>query len=129
MKKIIITSIFVLAAAAVGVYFYVYQSHRDISSEKADFSVSISTLQKEFNNNDSVFNSKYADKTIEIYGKTTTIDVTNHSIVIDDKATIIFTDTILQNITLQEDIKIKGRYVGYDDLLEEFTIDQATIVK
>lgn len=129
MKKIVITSVFVLVAAAVAIYFYVYKSHRDISSEKADFSTSISQLKKEFSDNDSIFNSKYADKTIEIYGKTTTIDLANHSIVIDDKATVIFTDTILQNITLQEDIKIKGRYVGYDDLLEEFTIDQATIVK
>ena len=129
MKKIIITSIFVLAAAAVGTYFYVNQGHRDISSEKAAFSISISDLQKEFNDNDSIFNSKYADKTIEIYGKTTSIDVLNYSILIDDKATVIFADTILPNITLEKDIKIKGRYVGYDDLLEEFTIDQATIVK
>lgn len=129
MKKIIIISVVVLSIVALALYFYAYQEHRDISTEKADFSVSISALQKEFNDNDSLFNSKYADKTIEIYGKTSAIDVPNHTIVIDEKATVVFTDTILENVALQKEIKIKGRYVGYDDLLEEFTIDQATIVK
>lgn len=129
MKKIIIASILVLTIAGVSVYFYIYKSHRDISSEKADFSVTISSLQNEFNDSDSLFNAKYADRTIEIYGKTTALDVLNHTIVIDDKASIIFEDTILKDISIYKNIKVKGRYVGYDDLLEEFTVDQAVLVK
>lgn len=128
MKKIIITSFVILIIVAISVYFYTYQEHRDISSENADFSISTFALQQEFQANDSLFNDKYVDKTIEIYGKTSNVDLIHHTIVIDNKTVVVLKDSIVKNIKLEEDIKIKGRYVGYDDLLEEFKFDQAIIV-
>ena len=129
MKKIIVISLIILVIAAIGLYFYTYKEHRDIAKESVAFSISTQALQKEFNENDSLFNLKYADKTIEIYGKTSDVDVSNHTIIIDGKVEVVLVDTIMKNIELSKDVKIKGRYVGYDDLLEEFKMDQATLVK
>ena len=128
MKKIIGISFVILVIVAIGLYFYTYKDHRDIASEEVSFSISTKALQDEFNENDSLFNLKYADKTIEIYGKTSDVDVSNHTIIIDGKVEVVLVDTIMKNIELSKDVKIKGRYVGYDDLLEEFKFDQAVIV-
>ena len=129
MKKIIVISLIILVIAAIGLYFYTYKEHRDIAKESVAFSISTQALQKEFNENDSLFNLKYADKTIEIYGKTSDVDVSNHTIIIDGKVEVVLMDTIIKNIEVSKEVKIKGRYVGYDDLLEEFKMDQATLVK
>ena len=128
MKKIIII-VSVLVLAAVGLYFYTYQGHRDISSEKAAYTLTLSQLQNEFATNDSLFNAKYADKTIEIYGKITAVDLKNNAVMLDEKIAVNFLDSISATIQVSDSTYIKGRYVGFDDLLEEFKLDQAIIVK
>lgn len=128
MKKIIII-IVVLVVAAVAIYFYTYQSHRDIASEEANYSLTLSQIQNDFKANDSLFNAKYADKTIEIYGKITAIDLTNNSFMLDEKIAVSFQANNPPNIKISDSAYVKGRYVGYDDLLEEFKVDQAIIVK
>jgi len=125
MKNKIMIFIVVLIAAGVGLYFYAYKGHRDIATEDADYELTVSGLSKEFSEGDSLANSKYADKTIQIYGKVTNIDLPSHTIIIDEKLSAEFTDSILPKINLQDPIKIKGRFVGYDDLLEEYKVDQA----
>lgn len=126
MKKgLIILGILLIVIA--GLYFYAYRSHRDIASENSDFSVSVATLQKEYSENVDLTNKKYLDKTIEVNGKITSIDLTNHFIVVDSKLTAIFNDSILTNVSPQKTIKIKGRFLGYDDLLEEFKMDQVSL--
>ncbi|RZK12620.1 MAG: hypothetical protein EOO46_02490 [Flavobacterium sp.] len=126
MKSKIIIFIAILIVASIGLYFYAYKGHRDIATESADFELTVSGLSKEFSESDSLANAKYADKTIQIYGKVTNIDLPSHTIVIDEKLSAEFTDSVLPKISLQDKIKIKGRFVGYDDLLEEFKVDQAS---
>jgi Flp pilus assembly protein TadG len=128
MKKI--TLIFSLVfIVAIGIYFYTYQSHRDIATETPDYVLTLSNLQKDFMTNDSLFNAKYADKTIEIYGKITAIDLKNQSIMLDDKIAVSFNKLVANSLKISDTTFIKGRYVGFDDLLEEFKIDQAIVLK
>lgn len=128
MKKIIII-VSVLAIAATGLYFYTYQSHRDIASEEPTFTFTLSQLQSEFQSNDSLFNAKYSDKTIEIYGKITAVDLDNNSFMLDEKIAVSFQEANRPAIQVEDSAYVKGRYVGYDDLLEEFKVDQAIVVK
>jgi hypothetical protein len=128
MKKFMIVFSLVITVA-IGIYFYTYQSHRDIATEKPDYSLTLSDLQKDFETNDSLFNAKYADKTIEIYGKITAIDLKNKSIMLDDKIAISLDTLEANSLKISDTTFIKGRYVGFDDLLEEFKIDQAIILK
>lgn len=129
MKKGIIIVFSVAIVAAIGLYFYTYQGHRDIGSENSDYKLRLSELQTEFKANDSLFNAKYADKTIEIYGKITALDLGNKSFMLEEKIEVNLMDAIPNTIKISDTIAIKGRYVGFDDLLEEFKIDQAIIVK
>ena len=108
---------------------YAYKSHRDIATETADFSITVPSLQKEFVANDSLATQKYQDKTIQISGKLTNIDTKNKAIVVDEKVYANFLKALPGNLSVGELIKIKGRFLGYDDLVEEFKIDQTVIVE
>lgn len=125
-KKIIIVTVLILVLAFIG-YLYMYKSHRDIATETATYSETVSKVYTTFQKNDSLANAKYLDKTIEIYGKITNIDLPNKIITVDEKLTARFTNGFPNTLKLQNGIKLKGRVVGYDDLLAEIQMDQCTI--
>ena len=124
-KKIIITLGILLVLAFVG-YKYVYKSHRDIATETVSYSVAVQDVHEAFLKNDSLANAKYLDKTIVIYGKITDIDLSNKIITVDEKLLATFNKKLPSNLKLQQNIKIKGRLIGFDDLLEELKMDQCS---
>lgn len=125
-NKIIIISVFVLILGYL-IYSYVYKSHRDIASEKESFLVTADAVYNEFKTDASKANQKYLDKTIDVYGKISSVDLKENTIVIDEKMFAVFKDKMPAGLRLQSDIKIKGRFIGYDDLLGEMKMDQCTI--
>lgn len=127
MKKIVLIIVVVIVAIASGLYFYMYKNHRDIASEEASFSIAVKDLEKEFTQNDSLANKKYLDKTIEVYGKMTSVDLATKIIVLDEKMEGTTQQAIPQGLTVGKQVKMKGRFIGYDDLLGEFKMDQVTI--
>ncbi len=129
MKKKVIIGLIILMVLAFGVYRYIYQSHRDISSEEADYEVTVSSLNNEFKQSDSLTLNKYRNKTINLRGKVSSIDAANKSIVIDEKMNAIFTDSIPKSMQLNQTVTVKGRFIDYDDLLEEFKMDQVSTSK
>ena len=129
MKNKISIGLVVIIVLIFGAYKYIYQDHRDILSEEANYKVSVAGLINELNVNDSLTLKKYRDKTIELSGKITTIDNSTNSIVVDDKMNAVLSDSIPTNIKINQSIKIKGRFIDYDDLLEEFKMDQVSISK
>ena len=127
MKKILLILFGAVLTMASGLYFYMYKDHRDIASEEASFSIAVKDLESEFIQNDSLANKKYLDKTIEVYGKITSMDATTQIIVLDDKMEGTSQQSISQGLTVGKQVKMKGRFIGYDDLLGEFKMDQVTI--
>lgn len=125
-KKIVIVIIILLALALIG-YNYVYKNHRDIATETASFSISVNEIHTAFKQNDSLANKKYSDKTIEVHGKITNIDSVNRIITLDDKLLARYSNGKHQSINLQNTITLKGRVIGYNDILEEIQMDQCTI--
>lgn len=105
-----------------------YQDHRDISTETAAFVISVPELEKEFVANDSLASIKYQDKTIEFSAKVTALDPENKAIILDSKIFATFNDSISKEIILGKKLRIKGRFLGYDELLEEFKMDQTLII-
>ncbi len=126
-KKIIIIGGIVLLAVGFGVYKYTYQSHRDISSEEAAFVITVDELHQKFVNDETNANTTYLDKTIEIKGIITAIDTTTNTIVLNEKLFGMLMDNNLTNVSLNREATIKGRLLGYDELLEELKFDQVTI--
>ncbi|MES2240786.1 MAG: hypothetical protein V4497_11075 [Bacteroidota bacterium] len=128
MKKKILFGILISIVVLVCVYRYIYRDHRNISTENAAYVVSITGLQKEFATNDSLASSKYQDQTIEITAQVTAVDTENKAIVLDKKVFATFNDSIPKDIISGKTIRIKARFLGYDELLEEFKMDQSSIV-
>ena len=126
MKKKLFYILLLLIVVIFGIYKYIYKSHRDIASEEAAFSKTVSEVFQAFKTNDSLANKTYLDKTISVKGKITNIDLANKIITVDEKLSARFTDKISDNVKLQDSITLKGRLVGFDDLLEEIQMDQCT---
>ncbi|WP_281336834.1 OB-fold protein [Flavobacterium eburneipallidum] len=129
MKKKILFGIVILLAISFFAYRYTYQDHRDISSEEATYVVSIPELKKEFWTNDSLALSKYQNQTIEVAATVTAIDSENKAVVLDNNLFATFTDSLPKAIISGKKLKIKGRFLGYDELLEEFKMDQSSIIQ
>ena len=122
-KKIIIICLILVAIVA---YKYVYKSHRDIATESASYKTSAIDLSKEFQINSKDSEAKYLDNTIQISGQVSEVD--GLSITLDDKVFCQFTEPQEKIFKLKEKVKIKGRFIGYDDLLEQIKIDQCFII-
>ncbi len=126
MKKIILAVLFLLVL--IGGYFYIYKEHRDIAKEDVSYDVAVSTLFSEYQSNESAANTKYLDKTIVVSGKVTSLNKETLSLVVDEKLFATFLDKIPSGIEPNSRIKVKGRLIGYDSLLEEIKMDQCIIL-
>lgn len=117
----------VLLSAIVVLYFYVYQSHRDIDAEKAAFETSVIELSQRFINNPDSSTVTYADQTISIYGNVTALDLKQNTITLDNKLIAIASKDEMHSAKIGELLKLKGRFIGYDELFNELRMDQCTI--
>ncbi len=127
-KNKIVLIVVLLGIIGFGIYSYLYKDHRDISSEVGSYSVTAISLFDEFKKDETQSNQKYLDKTIEIYGKISSVDLSTNVIVVDEKLVAVFKDKITSDSKPGTEIKIKGRFLGYDELLEEMKMDQCVIV-
>lgn len=126
IKKI---SIFIISIAIIGIisYQYIYQDHRDISSEKVDSSLLSSELIDSFKNNSKSAEQNYLNKTIIVSGIIT--EQSKATITLDDVIFCSFINEKSKTLNIKNKVFIKGRCIGYDDLLEQVKIDQCTIIE
>lgn len=127
MKKIILSLVVVFVLLFV-LYKYVYKSHRDIANEEVLFTTTASVILDEFKNDEVAANTKYLDKTIIIYGKITDLDLKEQSVTIDAILLGKLSDNE-SSLKVNDSIQCKGRFIGYDELLEEIKMDQITLIK
>ena len=121
MRKWIV--LLILIVIGIVAYNYVFQKHRDIESEPAEFVVNATDLVDEFAINPSASEKKYLNKTIEVLGTIT--ELNNHDLTLDNKVFCQFNSKIKVET---DTIKVKGRFIGYDNLLEEVKLDQCSIL-
>jgi len=128
MKKKVILIFLILILALIVAYQYIYKAHRDITTEEGSYTITATEIFSEFNTNEKGANTKYLDKTIEVTGDLSNIDVATKSIVIDGKLFATFKDGVPETLKPNSKIKIKGRFLGYDALLEELKMDQCIVI-
>ena len=123
MKKKIVFLIvtLVLVAGAYSVYMYLYKDHRDIASETAVKILTAVEMQESFQNNTS---GELLNKTVEVRGTITLIEDT--AVTLDDKVYCSFENGI-EGIEVGDEVRVKGRCIGYDDLFEIVKLDQSTL--
>jgi hypothetical protein len=122
-KKIVIVLGIVVLVGILGFNYIMHGGGRDIQSEESAFKVSSEVIKNEFSNNMEESTKKYLNKTIEISGLITAIE---DSIVTIDE-TIFCKIISLENIKEKNNVTIKGRLVGFDDLLGEIKLDECNI--
>ena len=126
VKRNWITLIIILIITTVVGYNYVYQDHRDIENEQAEFTISSAEINQLFSENSTAAEQKFLNKSIEVSGLIT--DINSNDITIDDKVFCQFANNLETSLDKNEKVKIKGRVIGYDDLLEQVKLDQCTII-
>ncbi|MBN8641704.1 MAG: hypothetical protein J0L86_07845 [Flavobacteriales bacterium] len=129
MKKKLLIFVIVVIGIAASVYFYAYKDHKDIAASEADFTLTVQVLQKEFTENDSIATVKYQNKVVQVEGAITNVDAESKSIVIDDKIYAQFDSALPTNLEIKKKVTLKGRFLAYDDLVEEFKMDQSSIIE
>ena len=122
MKKVVIIIVLAIVGGIL-TYNYIYQDHRDVENEKAEFSLTAKALINNFLIAPEDSEKKYLNKTIEVTG--TISEVNEQDLILNNVIFCQFNNTVNQSI--KANIKVKGRFIGYDDLLEQVKLDQCTI--
>jgi hypothetical protein len=125
MRKKIIIILSVIIIGVIG-YNYIYQDHRNIGSEKAEFVITSSDITSQFSNKLFESENKYLNKTIEISGIIS--EINKNDLTLDNSVFCQFSDITNQTYEVNSSIKIKGRCIGYDNLLEQVKLDQCLII-
>ena len=69
LKKFLILTLIILVAGGIGIYLIFTEKFEDTGKQAAVFTVTADELIKEFQQNDSAANKKYAEKIILVNGK------------------------------------------------------------
>ena len=126
-KKILISGLIIASIVTLLVYNYVFNSkHRNIAEEKATVVLSANELHSNFETNESLATTNYLDKVVETTGKITSVE--GNDVVLNDGVQVSFTTANVEQPKTGTAVTIKGRCVGYDELLELVKIDQATLI-
>lgn len=125
MRKWIIILVIISITAVIG-YNYIYQDHRRIENESAAFVMSSVQIANLFSENAVSSEQKFLNKTIEVSGLISELNTNN--ITIEDKVFCQFSKDFKRTLDENSKVKIKGRVIGYDDLLEQVKLDQCTLI-
>lgn len=123
-KKILIISVSVLLivlVAAVGYNYVLHGGARNLSDEDTEFNITSKVIIDEFSTQTDASNKKYLDKAIAISGSITSI---SEKEVILDNSIICNLKDADATLKVNQLVTLKGRFVGYDDLLGEIKLDQ-----
>ncbi len=127
-KYFVIASIAILICCG-GFYFYnniLYKEARNIEKETPSYSISSSNLINDYKSNISESDSKYLNKTIQIEGEITEV---SDSILTLDSSIFCAFDKNIEKASVGNKVTLKGRCIGFDELMEEIKLDQCSIIQ
>lgn len=122
-KKYIYFVLLILIAGALGVYKYTYKPHKDIQKTSAEFVLEATELLQYFSEDATASSEKYLNTVITVNGEITEKD--NESVLLSNAVLCYFLDSIPETNT---QVRVKGRCIGYDELLETVKLDQCAFV-
>jgi hypothetical protein len=125
--KIILGILVIIAVAGFAGYKYMMTGGaRHVENEDAAYTLTAEQLAKEFSENEPAASAKYLNKAIAVSGTVTATDKGTATL----NGQIICTLHDTTNVA-GEDAKIvlKGRVVGYDDLMQEVRLDECSITE
>lgn len=118
----------VILLILLGLSGYNYVMHggaRDLTQEETDFIVTSESITKEYESNIELSNKKYLEKAVAITGEITAVN--DHEIILNNSI-VCNLKTQNKNLKDVESVTIKGRIVGYDDLMGDIKLDNCFVV-
>ena len=114
---------------SVFIYFTYNKPHTDFSKSRSEFTIESKDLISFYQINPENANAKYLDKILLLTGIVTE---TEENIIILDNGIVCTLDPsqkVNEKINLGTKVSVKGRCIGYDDLLEEIRVDHSFVMK
>ena len=115
-------------------YFVYNKPHRDILSEKAQFSLSLVEMNEEFLADEDSAYKKYFNQVVEISGIAVAINEKankRYDVVLKSQGIIANGELIHANVQpktlIDQNVALKGLFIGYDNLLEEIKLSECSI--
>ena len=121
MRKWLVLIVFIVLGFVA--YNYVFHEHRNIQIEPADFVMRSEDLIHEFSINPTASEHKYLNKIIELHG--TISEKNEFNLTLNDNVFCQFDSKIDSLKTMK--VEVKGRFIGFDDLLQQVKIDHCSI--
>ncbi|WP_420574432.1 hypothetical protein [Kordia sp.] len=125
-SKTLIALILVIAIGAYAAYSYAYKAHTAIEDMEVAYAGNAQGFLNKIKENPEEWTK--GEKVIELTGLITAKDEKGVSV----NESVYFQlaeGTTTETLKEGEKINIKGRIIGYDDLLEELKLDKAVIIK
>ena len=129
-KKILIgLSLFSAIVIFAIVYFSFNKPHKNFVKAPLDYTIQSTELFQKYQVDVSNANTSFLDKILLIKG--TIKEISSNMIILDGNIVCSFNppQTIDPKLKLTDKISIKGRCIGYDDLLEEVRIDNCSLMQ
>jgi len=122
-NKYLIAILFV-AVSGIGVVIYLYKPHKNIEKSQSVYVGNCKDFYKESLNKI----DQWQNKIVMLTGNISSSDLSG--VMLGEKFYCQFKDSIISStIKLSDKITIKGRIIGFDDLLEEIKLDKCIIIK
>lgn len=120
-NKILLTLLIVFFGA-YSTYKYVYRPHKNIEKLATNFTGNCNEFLSKIKEDTNIWNSKI----VELSGKVTSID--KNGITLNKQIYCLFKEPLkTARLKKNQTIKIKGRVIGYDDLLDELKLEQCIL--
>ncbi|WP_196892816.1 hypothetical protein [Aureivirga marina] len=121
LKHKVFSILFIIILGSILFLFrHVYKEHQNIENLNPDYFGTYEDFKINQNN-------YWENKIIDIEGKLT--EKTTNSIILNNQIFFLLDSNQNTNfLSIDEKIRIKGRVVGYDELLEELKVDKAIIL-
>ena len=123
---------FILPLFIIGVvvvYLTYNKPHKDFNKSRSEFTIESKDLIEFYQNDADNANTRYLDKILLLTGVIT--DIGTNIIILDNGIVCNLDPSQVTNekMNLGSKISVKGRCIGYDDLLEEIRVDHSFIMK
>jgi len=125
-SKLLVAIVLLLIIGAWGIKKYVYKEHTKIEDIKAAFVGNTDEFKTKMTSN----STEIANNSIvELEGIITELNHSEGSLMLDQTIFCQFKDiALLKPLIINTHIHLKGRFIGYDDLLEEVKLDQCYLI-
>ena len=124
-KSGILVVLLLLLFGFSGYNYVMHGGARDLTQEDTAFTVTSDRITEEFKSNTEVSNKKYLEKAVAITGKITAV---NDNEIILNNTIVCNLKNKNKNLKNVENVTIKGRIVGYDDLMGDIKLDNCFVV-